>query len=226
MLRHVYGCVAVLLCLVSALAHADAGASSAQAAEPRGHGPRASMRTFPSHVFQLKPHWHPQPELSVHFGLLQPALFRGFNAALDLRVGPMLLSYSHGQGLNYSATPSMGLSPEEQRAGLSLISPWTTGGGVGVILLDELYLMVDLKVHRYQAELDEQRSDYTTISVGLELGYRLFLWRGLFVQTVVRYWPNVYSSLPGDAVQLGDLRHEAKNLGVFANVMLGFAFDI
>ncbi|HEX6243880.1 MAG TPA: hypothetical protein VFZ61_23355, partial [Polyangiales bacterium] len=86
--------------------------------------------------------------------------------------------------------------------------------------------MVDLKVHRYQAELDGQRSEYTTISVGLELGYRLFLWRGLFVQAALRYWPNVYDSLPGGSVQLGELKHDAKNLGVFANFMLGFAFDV
>jgi hypothetical protein len=223
MSRLFYGCIA-LFCLFSSLARADTGAAQAPAA--RGHGPKASMRAFPSHVFQVKPHWHPHPELSVHFGVLQPALFRGFNAALDLRVGPMLLSYSHGQGLNYSATPSMGLTPAEQRAGMSLISPWTTGGGVGVILIDELYLMADVKVHRYQAELDDQRSEYTTVSVGLELGYRLFLWRGLFLQAVVRYWPNVYDSLPGGSVQLGDLKHEAKDLGVFANVMLGFAFDV
>lgn len=192
----------------------------------RPHAYRAPYSQFPSHTFQLAPRWHPEPEASVHFGLLQPILFGGFNTALDLRWGPLVVSYSHGQGLDYSATPSLALTQQEQDAGMTLLSPWTTGGGVGMVVLDELYFLVDVKVHRYVAAVDADSAAYTTVSVGGEIGYRFFVWRGFFAQAVVRYWPNVYTSLPNDEVQLGGITHEAKNLGFFSNVMLGWAFGI
>jgi len=174
----------------------------------------------------LAPRWHPRPELSFHFGLSQPLFFEGFNAALDLRWGPLLFSYSHGEGLNYSATPSLGLERAEAAAGLQLRSPWTTGGGVGVVLLDELYVMVDLKRHAYEVALGDARAAYTTTSVGGELGWRFFVWRGFFVQPLLRYWPNVHTSLPNDRVELAGFTHHAKNLGFFGNITVGWAFEI
>jgi hypothetical protein len=204
----------------------QAGVAAAESvAVPEGHGTTAPYSAFPSHKFQLAPRWHPKPELAFHFGLLQPVFFHGFNAAVDVAWGPMLISYSHGEGLNYSATPSLGLSKEEREAGLLLESPYTTGGGVGVVILDELHVMVDFKVHRYHAAVGLDSADYTTVSIGGELGWRFFVWRGFFVQPLLRYWPNVWTSLPGGVVQLGPLRHEAKDLGFFANVSLGWAFE-
>lgn len=213
-----------LLVLVTALSLA----LPTRAEEPvrDGHGQHAAMSKFLSHQFQLAPHVHPQPELSMHFGLSQPSLFHGANVALDVRFHRFLLSYSHGAALNLNATPSAGLSKRDRDAGVSLYTPWTTGGGFGVILLDELYLMVDLKVHRFEAALRDDQVKYTTVSVGGELGYRLFLWRGLFAQAALRYWPNVYSSLKSDKAQLGTHTHHAKDFGFFGNVMLGWAFDV
>lgn len=191
-----------------------------------GHAYRASYTTFPSHDFRVAPRWHERPEVSVHFGLLQPVALEGFNAAMDLRWGPLLASYSHGQGLNYGANGGLGLDAADKAVGLELRSPWTTGGGVGVILLDELWVMVDVKAHRYEATLNEEHAAYTTVSVGGELGYRLFAWRGLFLQSMLRYWPNVHTSLSSDEVKLGNYTHRAKNLNLFVNLSLGWAFEI
>jgi hypothetical protein len=210
----------MVLGLVANVASAQPGGDFSGA-----HGPVASHSDFPSHVFRLAPRWHDRPEIAFHLGLFQPIFFGGFNVAADLRWGPMVLSYSHGQGLDYGQTPALGLSSDEREAGLSLESPWTTGGGVGVVLLDELYVMVDLKVHRYEASIGEAAVSYTTVSVGAEIGWRFFVWRGFFLQPVVRFWPNVHTSLDGDAAMLGTLRHEAKDLGFFANVLVGWAFD-
>lgn len=223
--------IGLCVTLLSVLAHAEqtsSGSSAASAAHAAsdGHGPHASYRTFPSHRFQLAPRWHDTPQLSVHAGLLQPILFSGFNAALDLRWGPMLFSYSHGQGLDYSAKPELGLTAEERDAGLQLQSPWTTGGGVGVVFLDEAWFMLDVKRHRYHAQVNDAEVDYSTTSIGAELGYRYFLWRGLFAQAVFRFWPNVSTTLPSDRVRLGQFEHKARDLGAFSNVMLGWAFDI
>jgi hypothetical protein len=219
----------LLLCAAVWLRSPSAQASEAvppAAVDNPKHGPNADLRAFPSHQFQLAPRWHDSPQLSVHLGLLQPILMEGFNAALDLRWGPMLFSYSHGQGLNYSASGGAGLSRAEADAGLQLRSPWTTGGGIGVILIDEAWVMVDVKRHRYEAQLGSDTATYSTTSIGGELGWRYFVWRGFFAQTVVRFWPNVHTSLPNDQVRLGRYEHHAKNLGLFANVMAGWAFDI
>ncbi len=143
---------------------------TARAADSDGHAAEAPWSQVPSHVFRLAPRAHEAPQLSVHFGLLQPVLFRGFNAAIDLRWRRLLISYSHGQGLDYSASPSVGLTPAEANAGMRLMSPWTTGGGVGVVLIDELYVMADVKRHRYEASLDGDTLAYTTTSVGAEVG--------------------------------------------------------
>ena len=35
-----------------------------------------------------------------------------------------------------------------QEGGATLREPWTTGFGVGAVLVDELHLLVDFKVHR------------------------------------------------------------------------------
>jgi hypothetical protein len=164
-----------------------------------------------------------QLQLAVLAGLLQPAVLHGFNAALDVRYRRFAFSYSHGAALDYSANPRLTLSSRDRRAGLQLHSPWTTGFGVGVTVIDQLYVLVDFKVHRYEAELAGQEQRYTTISLGAELGYRWFVYRGLFMNPTVRYWPTVWSS--HDSVRLGAYEHEAKDLGLFANVSVGYAFN-
>lgn len=214
-------------CLVMAtLWGSPAFGMSADESESPAHGARSSAAQFPSHSFRVAPRWPSGPQVAVHAGLLQPILFDGFNAAVDLRWGPLVVTYSHGAELDYSATPSLGLTRAEAEAGMSLRSPWTTGGGVGVTVIDEVYAMVDLKVHRYTATLGDQSVRYVTSSLGGEIGWRFFAWQGLFVQPMLRYWPNVYSSLPGNQARLGSLRHQAKDLGLFANVSLGWALDL
>jgi hypothetical protein len=163
-------------------------------------------------------------EIAVHAGLTQPVLFHGVNAAIDLRWRRLVVSYSHGQWLDYSQQPSLTLTRAEADAGLSLRSPWTTGFGIGARIVDELYLLADVKVHRYDARVGDETAHYTTASLGAEIGWRWFAWRGAFIQPVVRFWPNVYSSLPGDQVMLGSVMHRSKDLGLFANVTVGWAF--
>jgi hypothetical protein len=162
-------------------------------------------------------------EVAVLAGLLQPTVLHGFNAALDLRYRRFAFNCSHGAALDYSANPRLTLSERDRRAGLQLHSPWSTGFGVGVSLIDHLYVLVDFKVHRYEAELAGQEQRYTTISIGAEIGYRWFVYEGLFLNPTVRYWPTVWSS--HDRVRVGDYEHDAKNLGLFANVSLGYAFN-
>jgi len=205
---------------------ADPGATDLGPA--RLHGPNASASQFPSHILQLSAHQPQQVQLAFHYGLLQPILLHGFNAAVDVRYHRMVLTYSHGQGLDATRFESA----SEKSAGMTLHEPWTTGGGAGILLIDELWVLADLKVHRFEAETTSDRTTYTNVTVGVELGYRYFLWKGLNVALVARYWPTVYSSA-GRGVTLHDpsgrsFVHEPLEQGYggfFANVLLGWAFE-
>ncbi|MCU0698757.1 MAG: hypothetical protein MUC96_19825 [Myxococcaceae bacterium] len=190
-----------------------------------GHGPSAPLEKFISHRFQLEAH-QPGLQLAFHAGLLQPLFVQGFNAAMDVRVGRFVATYSHGEGLDGVGQSAL-LEPEKA-AGANLGLTWSTGGGVGVTLIDELYVLVDFKVHRYAFSVGAERSDYTTFTIGGELGYRFFLWKGLHVAPVIRYWPTVWTSAP-QGVNVGGLTHQPVAQGAsgfFANILIGWAFDL
>lgn len=193
------------------------------AQERHGHGP-SSNKAF-SHDFQLKAHRYNTPQLNVHFGLSQPLLFNAFNVAADLRLGRLVLEYSHGVGLDYNATPGV----VERFFGndrIDLDSPWTTGAGVGYILLDDLYLMLEAKVHRYDVALDGERASFTTASLGPALAYRLFLWKGLNMTAYARYWPNIWTSTGGQDIAIAQESLAPVNLGLFGNLSVGWSFDL
>ncbi|MCA2978949.1 MAG: hypothetical protein INH41_00410 [Myxococcaceae bacterium] len=193
-------------------------------AEP-AHGPSAPLNQLLSHRFRLEAR-QPGLQLAFHAGLLQPLFVQGFNAAMDVRVGRFVATYSHGEGLD--GIGQTALLDAERAAGASLGLTWSTGGGIGLTLIDELYVLMDVKVHRYAFAVGAERDEYTTLTVGAELGYRFFLWKGLHVTPVVRYWPNVWSSAPSGVVA-GGLTHQpvAQGLqGFFANVLIGWAFDL
>jgi hypothetical protein len=200
--------------VTSARAHEDA------------HGPAAPANRF-AHQFRLAAHQPPRVQLAFHYGLIQPILYGGFNAAVDVRWKRLIFTYSHGAALDVTSN----LSGRERAAGMRAYMPFTTGGGAGVLLIDELYVLVDFKYHRYDLSLGAEHPRYDTFTVGAELGWRLFLWKGLYVSPVVRYWPNVWTSAPAGGVKLKDgaLAHAPMQQGYggfFANVLVGWAFNL
>jgi hypothetical protein len=222
MLLRVSLLVALLLSSVAVSARADD-------ARPDEHGPHAPGDRFPSHVLQLAAHQPERVQLAFHYGLVQPLLLHGFNAAVDVRYRRLIVTYSHGQGLDATSMESAA----EKTASMTLHEPWTTGGGVGVLLLDELWVLADVKVHRFEVATPLDQRAYTNVTVGGELGWRYFLWKGLNVGVVLRFWPNVYSSA-GSGVVLHDgngktFVHEPARQGyggLFGNVLVGWAFDL
>ncbi len=193
------------------------------------HGPEAPASKFPSHELQLAAHQPERLQLAFHWGHSQPILLHGFNAAADVRYKRLVLTYSHGVGLD---TTSL-LNATERNAGMTLHEPWTTGGGVGILLVDELWVLVDLKVHHFEAETRLERRSYTNVTLGGEIGWRYFLWKGLNVGVVARYWPQIHSSA-GNGVAMHDASgktfvHAPQQQGYggfFGNVLLGWAFDL
>lgn len=189
------------------------------------HGPRSDA--FPSHTFQLAPRAAEHGQIGINFGLSQ-LLLGGFNVAAEGRVGRWVFEYSHGVGLDYGRLDGAALTAAEKRLDLGITSPWTTGGGIGFVLIDELYVGAEFKGHHYAVERPTgERIDYTTMSIGPVIAWRYFIWRGLHANVYLRYWPNVWSSLDDDRHAFADGEaHAAKDLGVFANVSVGWAFDL
>ncbi len=192
----------------------------ALAKDLEGHGPSSSGGF--SHRFQLAPHDY-APQVNVHYGLSQPLLFGGFNAAVDVRLGRFVLEYSHGTNLDYDRV--QGLSASFLGAsGVSLKSPWTTGAGLGYTVVDDLYVMLEAKVHHYEMRADDAIATSTTVSLGPALAYRLFVWRGLNLTAYARYWPNIWTSSP--RVELGGRSLNPVHLGLFGNLSIGWSFDL
>src|SRR6185295_9857692 len=151
--------------------------------------------------------------VGANFGLLQLAL-HGVNVAAEFRYKRLWLEYSHGQSLTLNHQPSLALTSPERDANLHIYVPYTTGFGVGVTLLDELWLGVEFKTHRYEVNAPGGPiARYQTYSVGPVLGYKFFVYRGLHINAYFRYWPNVATSLDDDKIALvsahGAVTHEA-----------------
>lgn len=179
---------------------------------------------------------HAEPagtELGFHFGLVQPVVLHGFNAAIEIRHGRWIATYSHGQGIEASRLGGT-LTKEEDAAHVRLMLPWTTGGGVGYRVFRDLYVLADVKVHHYEAYAGAALSEYSTLTVGGEIGWRFMPWKGLTITPVVRYWPNVWDNAPADGVVVktpdgGALMHQPAKQGVdgvFVNLLVGWSFDV
>ncbi len=192
------------------------------------HGPSSSA--FPSHHFQWSAHDDRRPQLAVNFGLLQLAL-GGFNVAAELRYRRFWFEYSHGLDLTLNKLGGFGLVGSERREDLHLYVPYTTGFGVGFTLLDEVWLGVEFKAHRFEVNAPGGApASYNTYSIGPVVGWKFFIWRGLFANVYLRYWPTVATTLHDDKIELqgtnGPVTQDAHDWGFFANVAIGWAFDI
>jgi len=187
----------------------------------------------------------PKPSLAVNFGLLQPIVLGGGNVEVDFRYGPFVASYSHGWSLDISG----GLVTGEQRdQHLRLHVPYTTGLGLGLghhfeaipLFLDARF---ELKTHRFEPAVDDSANGtlqmlpaYSTITVGGGVYATYVPWRHIDISTSFRVWPNVWSSLDGNAMTYANSATQrmetmhASNIGIantpfIVNVSVGYLFD-
>jgi hypothetical protein len=168
---------------------------------------------------------------SVMAGLTQWTLLRGGNVALEYEVGRFAFEVSHGQGLDLNQVPGLALTSAERDAGARVYVPWTTGFGVGVRITENFHALVEFKAHRYEVTGRDRNAevDYTTFSIGPSVFYSFYLYKGLFVQPNIRFWPNVASTLSGNHASIRQpdgttYDHKAHDFGLFANVNLGWSF--
>ncbi len=166
---------------------------------------------------------------SVMTGLGQWIVFGGGNIAAQLKVGRFAFEYSHGQALDYDRLGGFAQTPAERDAGVSVFSPWTTGGGVGFQVTPNFHLLVEVKAHRYEvtSASGTEQLRYTTFSIGPGAFYDVYLYKGLFVQPAARFWPNVGNTLEEGTLTSADgtvYVHEPHELNFFVNVNLGYTF--
>jgi hypothetical protein len=223
--------VPALVLSTAARAFADtpqtAGSPPLEAPEVAPAVPGAEDHGFnlaPTHHYQWAPSDAKNAQVGVNFGLLQLAL-GGFNVAGELRYRRFWFEYSHGMDLKLNNLNGFSMSQTERDQNLRVFVPYTTGFGVGVTLVDEF------KTHRYEVNAPGGPvSSYQTYSIGPVLGYKAFIYKGLFADAYLRYWPNVASSLDDNKVALrgadGTVEHSAHDFGVFANLAIGGAFDL
>lgn len=166
---------------------------------------------------------------SMMLGLAQWMLWGGGNVAAELKVGRLAFELSHGQSLHFDNL-SIALTSAERDAGVKVGMPWTTGGGVGFRITPNLHVLVEVKAHRY--EVEGPRGDairYTSFTVGPGIFYNVRLYKGLFVQPNLRWWPTVASTYDDKGVLAradGTMyRHERHDLVPFVNINLGWTFD-
>jgi len=216
----------------SAATTAPAGLPAADPPEvsPAPTTQEQGFNLFPPHHFQWAPSDAKTPQVGVNFGLLQLAL-GGFNVAGEVRYRRLWLEYSHGADLKLNDLGGFSLSGTERTQNLHVVVPYTTGFGVGLTLLDELWLGVEFKTHRYDVNAPGGPiASYQTYSIGPVLGYKVFVWKGLYANAYARYWPNVASTLGDNKIALsgtkGTVSHAAHDFGLFANVSIGYAFDL
>jgi hypothetical protein len=170
-----------------------------------------------------------EPHVSAMVGLTQWILFRGGNVALEYKTGRFAFEFSHGQGLDLNQLPGVALTADERAAGVHVYVPWTTGFGVGYRFTENLHVLVELKAHRYDVASRDRSAevDYTTFSIGPSVFYTVYLYKGLFLEPNVRFWPNVASTLPANRTSFLDTdgtvrEHKAHDFGLFANMNLGW----
>jgi hypothetical protein len=185
---------------------------------------------FPTHHFQWAGTDEKDVQVAVNFGLLQLAL-DGFNVAGEVRYRRWWFEYSHGVELTLNQQPGLTMTGTEREQNLHIHMPYTTGFGVGFTLLDELWLGAEFKTHRYEVNAPGGPvSTYQTYSIGPVLGYKFFVFKGVFVNAYLRYWPNIATSLPDNKIALagtdGTVTHNAHDFEVFGNVSVGYAFDL
>jgi hypothetical protein len=191
---------------------------------------KRGFNLVPTHHFQWAGTDEPDVQAAVNFGLLQLAL-DGFNIAGEVRYRRWWFEYSHGVELTLNQWPDLSMTGTERQQKLHIHMPYTTGFGVGFTLLDELWLGVEFKTHRYEVNAPGGPvSSYQTYSIGPVLGYKLFVFKGLFVNAYLRYWPNIATSLPDNKIALagtdGTVIHNAHDFEVFGNLSVGYAFDL
>lgn len=160
-------------------------------------------------------------------GLSQPILLRGGNVEVNYLTRNFVFEYSHGFALNLSPNRDFTMTDAERAQKLDIFLPYSTGGGIGYRFTPEFNVRGEVKVHRYEVTRGAEGINYTVLSVGVGAYYYWYPFgnQHFVVTPSVRFWPNVASTLGGNAHTFADGQvHKAHDFSLFVNISLGYRF--
>lgn len=154
-----------------------------------------------------------------------------------------MFDYSHGFNLSF---PGEGESKVQR---LTFRMPHTVGFGAGYRFTEAFNIRVEPKMHIWDVYYENTSSDdqsrintYTTFTLGLGAYYNWMpfereqnVFRGLTIAPSFRWWPNIATTLPDNALRYTNTLtqreeiHQAKNIGIantpfFVNISIGYTF--
>jgi hypothetical protein len=146
-------------------------------------------------------------KVSVLFGLLQPAVLKGFNIEINYATKRMMFDYSHGVSLD---PPVVG---EFKKQNLVLHLPYSTGFGIGYRFTSFFDVRFEPKLHSWEVYYQNETqntvnkiTDFKTFTLGVGAYYRYIPFKkstnkflqGITTSTSLRWWQNVGTTLSKD----------------------------
>jgi hypothetical protein len=143
-------------------------------------------------------------KFSLLFGVIQPAVLKGFNVEINYFTKRMSFDYSHGISLNPATVG------EYKKQNVAINLPYTTGFGVGYRFTSFLDLRFEPKLHSWEiydkSDIENKSNmitSFKTITLGLGLYYRYMPFKnndskflqGITTNINVRWWQNIGSTL-------------------------------
>jgi hypothetical protein len=191
--------------------------------------------------------WQTEKRFNVLFGLSQPLVAHGFNVELNYVDRRFIFDFSQGVGLTFSGNA---LPPSLEKQGVEMHMPWTTGFGIGYRFTNWINLRVEPKWHRFEFNYENGQqlksneiTSYNTVTLGLGL-YGCYLpfkkktnaLKGIMVSPSLRYWPTMYSTLPGNSYSyFNQATHTVQEIKTYGpgiqlspwivNISIGYSFE-
>ncbi len=180
-------------------------------------------------------------------GGVSQLLLGGFNVQAEYTTNRLVFDYSHGFNINLTGQAAS-LTAQDQQLNEKLVS--TLGIGIGYRITPTFDIRVEPKLHFYDVTYNglteagtSRLTGYRTATLGLGAYYRYYPFRrqnnalaGILILPSVRYWPNVWSSLPDNKLTyLNKATNRTETYkaapqgfpgtnGLLANVTIGYTF--
>ncbi len=143
-------------------------------------------------------------KVSMLFGLLQPAVLKGFNIEFNYTTKRMIFDYSHGASLD---PPVVGKFKTQN---IVLHLPYSTGFGIGYRFSSFFDVRFEPKLHSWEVYYKDEKQnnaakikDFKTMTLGIGAYYRYMPFKnstakflqGFTTSTSVRHWQNAGTTL-------------------------------
>jgi hypothetical protein len=177
--------------------------------------------------------------LSVQTGLLQDLALGGQNLVFSYTTNRLVFDWSHGVSLDYAAGKHFKSNDSYNKQKLDVHVPWSTGPSIGYRITPYFNIRAEFKAHHNVVRLEGSKKDvtsYNTYTIGAGAFYEWYPFKkkenwlqGILIEPVVRFWPNVGSSLKNNYTYNNERTGNTETLdsyklGWLANINVGYTF--